>query len=116
MRTMARAGRWWIIAAVFANAATCMGTDAGAGARPSTLAVVGIVSGGGKPIDPNLAGEFISLLEVELSGQGNLKLLERQRRDALLKEQQLSLTALADAQAPLRLGRLLGAELTVWGE
>jgi hypothetical protein len=86
MKPMARAGSWWVIAAVFANAATCLG--AGADARPATLAVVGIMSSREKAIDPKLAGAFISLLEVELSGQAKVKLVERQLRDTLLKERE----------------------------
>jgi hypothetical protein len=67
-------------------------------------------------VDPKLSTSFIALLKFELSGQPNLKLVERQLRDRLLKEQRLSLAALADARAPLRVGRLLGADLIVWGQ
>jgi tetratricopeptide (TPR) repeat protein/TolB-like protein len=99
---------------LFAQGATCFGAEPGA--RAPALAVVGIVNRPDKQVDPKTAASFIALLEVELSGRAELKLVERQLRDTLLKQQQLSLTALADAKSPLRLGRLLGADLIVWGE
>lgn len=58
--------------------------------------------------DPSLE-DLADLLTAALSARPDLRLLERQRIDAALKEQQLAASGLEDPQT-LKLGQLLGAD------
>jgi tetratricopeptide (TPR) repeat protein len=57
------------------------------------------------------AENVLALAEVELSGRGDLVLVERREIDRLLAEGQLSLSGLVDAATAIREGKLLGADV-----
>lgn len=56
-----------------------------------------------------------SLLIGDLRASDNLKVIDRSQLDNVLREQALSVTDLADPSTRLRLGRLLGADLFIFG-
>jgi hypothetical protein len=56
---------------------------------------------------------LISLLEVQLSKNGNIRLLERSQIDKILQEQQLSAAGLLDRNNTIKIGQLLGADALV---
>ncbi len=53
---------------------------------------------------------LVSLLEARLSQDGHVQLVERSRIDAILREQQINLTATVDPNALVRAGRILRAD------
>jgi TolB-like protein len=55
------------------------------------------------------------LLKSELSGESSILLVERQKLEAVLQEQALSMTGLIDSSTAQKVGDLLGAEYVVSG-
>lgn len=58
---------------------------------------------------------FADLLQANLGALENVRLVERERIYEVLKEQELSLSGLVDAQTAVRVGRLVGAERLIYG-
>jgi len=68
------------------------------------------------PDDMTLIREVVpDLLASELSASPRARLVERQRLSDALKEQQLGTSELADEATRLRLGRMTGARLMLFG-
>jgi tetratricopeptide (TPR) repeat protein len=80
------------------------------------LAVVGIVSNPDVQSDASLTSSFVALLEADLSQEPDVTLVERMQRDNILREMNVNLSGLADEHAALQIGKMLGADLIVWGE
>ena len=57
-----------------------------------------------------------ALILNHLIGSPNIVVVERQRLDALIEEQDLSATDYVDKKTAIRLGRLLGAHKAIMGE
>ena len=58
---------------------------------------------------------FAEILQAELGGLKDVKLVERSRLDAVLREQKLTLSGLANPEAAVKVGRLLGARRLIFG-
>jgi TolB-like protein len=58
---------------------------------------------------------FAEMLQANLTALKGIRLVEREKLHAVLKEQKLSLAGLADPQTAVKVGRLLGAERLVLG-
>jgi len=58
---------------------------------------------------------FAEILQVNLSALKDVTLVERQQIADVLKEQQLTVSGLADPQTALQVGQLLGAERLIYG-
>ncbi|MHB8864582.1 MAG: CsgG/HfaB family protein [Pirellulaceae bacterium] len=84
--------------------------------RPSPLVVV-LTLKNLSPVarlDPMEFG-FAEILQANLSAIDGLRLVERQRLHAMLSEQKLTLSGLADPETAVRVGRLLGAQRLIHG-
>ncbi|MDB4950016.1 MAG: putative Histone acetyltransferase [Gemmatimonadetes bacterium] len=84
-----------------------------------TLAVLDLTDGGSigpEAQDLSALGKGLSaMLATEMSRNPRVRLVERDRIQALLGEQRLSLSGVADAATAVRVGRLLGAQYMVLG-
>ena len=58
---------------------------------------------------------FAEILQAELGGLKDLRLVERSKLDAILTEQQLTVAGLVAADGAVKVGRLLGAERLIFG-
>ena len=58
---------------------------------------------------------FADILQANLGAINDVRLVERERLHAVLKEQNLSLSGLADPATAIKVGQLLGAERLVYG-
>ncbi len=65
-------------------------------------------------LQPMEAG-FADILQANLSGLKDVKLVERSKLDAILREQKLNLAGLVDPATAVKVGRLLGAQRLILG-
>jgi len=63
----------------------------------------------------SLSDAFPEFIAAELSASPNIRLIERQSLNAILSEQKLGSSALAEESTRLRLGRLSGARWMLFG-
>jgi hypothetical protein len=90
-------------------------TQVAAASQPVTVVIAPLHVGSGNP-DDRLLGELSAeLLTVALANQKEAIVLERARLDDVLKEQHLSLSALAQSETAVKIGKLLTADLVVAG-
>ena len=79
----------------------------------------GVIAVSGFTTRGDEAPELLSLLNemavVEIGGLDTLKLVERQKLDALLEEQELALSDLMDTSKAISIGRLMAADYIVTG-
>lgn len=61
--------------------------------------------------DDARVGQIAALAEAEIAQRGDVQLLERQQIDRILREQQLSLSGLMDADHAIKAGRVLSADV-----
>jgi TolB-like protein len=86
-----------------------------AGAPPYRLAVSDFQIQSANPNYQYLGKGFAEFIGIELSRSRDVNLVERERRNELLEEQEFSLSDLADADAQVSIGRLLAADFLVAG-
>ncbi len=80
-----------------------------------TLAVLALKNlGTSARLQPMESG-FAELLQASLSALPNVRLVEREKLYAVLAEQQLSVSGLADSATAVQVGRLLGADRLLYG-
>ena len=80
-----------------------------------TVAILGLKNlGPSARLQPMESG-FAEFLQASLSALPNVRLVEREKLRAVLAEQQLSVSGLADPATAVRVGHLLGAERFVYG-
>jgi len=80
-----------------------------------TLAVLGFSNlSPSARLQPMEAG-FAEILQANLGGLKDVKLVERSRLDAVLREQKLTLAGLVDPATAVKVGRLLGAQRLIFG-
>jgi TolB-like protein len=86
-------------------------------AAPVRLALLSIENQSADPRFDYLEGIIRGVLLFDLSSQPGVELVTRTDLDAILREQELQVSAVAaDAQAAARVGQLLGADYLVRGE
>jgi hypothetical protein len=91
--------------------------QAAASTRVPTLAIIDIVNAGMDPRVDYLASMVQGLLAFDLGSKGDITLVDRRNLDAVLKEKELSLSAIgADADSAAAAGRLAGADWLLSGE
>jgi hypothetical protein len=84
--------------------------------RETPIAVSGFTIGGtGTQEQTKLISLLNEMAVLEISKMSSLKLIERERLDEILKEQELSLTDLMDTNTAIRVGNLLSARLILTG-
>ena len=92
------------------------GTAGGAVAGP-TLAILELQNAGMDPRVDYLSGIVQGILAYDLGGAGGITLVDRRNLDTLLKEKELSLSALGqDSQAAAEAGKILGADWMLSGD
>jgi TolB-like protein len=62
-----------------------------------------------------MEGGFADILQVNLGAFDDVRVVDREKLHAVLKEQQLTLAGLVDARTAARVGHLLGAQRLVYG-
>ncbi|MCH8474659.1 MAG: CsgG/HfaB family protein [Opitutales bacterium] len=67
------------------------------------------------PEKPGLGAEFADLLQVYLSLEDNLRLVERSQLETIMSEQELSLSGTLSPDHAARIGQLSGAQVLVTG-
>jgi hypothetical protein len=77
-----------------------------------TLAVLGFESPKGME---TLASETAMLMQAHLEAESGVDLVEREKLDALLQEQELDLSGMVDGGEGAKIGKLAGADLLVVG-
>jgi len=107
-----------LVAAAFAArapAANAMAGDAaGAGARPTVAVLYFDYSGRDQELDPLRKG-LAQMLISDLSAADAVRVVERERLEAVLAEQKLASSGKIDAKTAARVGKLLGARFLVLG-
>ncbi len=103
------------LAAVFAFATLVPGAAA-AGAVPA-LAIIEIANAGMDPRVDYLSSMVQGILAFDLGSRGDIALVDRRNLDAVLKEKELTLSAIGqDADSAATAGRLVGADWLLSGE
>ena len=87
----------------------------GEGRPAPTVAVLGFKDLSPVPRLKEMEGGFSEILQAELAGLEGVRLVERAKLDALLREQKLALSGLVAADSAAKVGRLLGAERMIFG-
>ena len=64
----------------------------------------------------NLGSQIAQTVTILLANQPGLRMVDRSSLDAVLEEQQLSLTGLVDTHEAVRVGQLVGARIIVVGQ
>lgn len=86
-------------------------------AAPPAVAILEIANAGMDPRIDYLSGIVQGILAFDLGSRSDLALVDRRNLDAVLKEKELTLSALGqDADAAAEAGRLAGADWLVSGE
>jgi TolB-like protein len=85
-------------------------------AGPITLTVGDFQVESDNPSHRFLGKGLSRLVSAELGKSPNIKLIEREKLQKILEEQELSLSGLADESRQMEIGRLLAAEYIVFGE
>jgi hypothetical protein len=86
-------------------------------ATPKALAIIEIANAGMDPRVDYLSGIVQGILAFDLGSQGGIALVDRRNLDAVMKEKELSLSALGeDADSAAAAGRLAGADWILSGE
>jgi len=67
------------------------------------------------PGNPDLGKQIGDVLTARLSIYDQFRLVERQKLEELLKEQQLNLTGMVDTSQAIKVGKMLGANIMVFG-
>ena len=67
------------------------------------------------PGNPDLGKQLGDILTARLSIYDQFRLVERQKLQELLKEQQLNLSGMVDSGQAVKIGRMLGARIMVFG-
>jgi len=94
-----------------------LGLSALAGAAPVRLALLAVENQSANPRYDYLEGIIRGVLLYDFSSQPGVEVLARTELDAILREQELQLSTVAeDPQAAARVGELLGADWLVRGE
>jgi TolB-like protein len=109
-----------LIALAVATLATPMTMDlqAQSDTRP-TVAVLSFntnVLGAGAADYASLGKGVADMMITELVRNGNIRVVERERIDAILKEQELGSNGRMDQQTAVRIGKLLGARYMILGD
>lgn len=86
-----------------------------ADAAPPTVAVVSFRNLGSSSKLADMESGFADMLQVNLSAFEKLKLVERDDLLAVLAEQKLTLSGLADPATAVKVGKLIGANRFVYG-
>ncbi len=94
---------------------SAIGLSDAAGTKTPTLAVLGFKDLSPKPRLKEMESGFSEILQTELANLEGIHLVEREKLDAVLKEQKLTLSGLAAADAAVKVGKLLGANRLVFG-
>ena len=106
----------FLAAALSAGAQGSPGSQAAAAHVPA-VAILEIANAGMDPRVDYLASMVQGILAFDLGSRSDLALVDRRNLDALLKEKELSLSALGqDADAAAEAGRLVGADFLLSGE
>ena len=80
-----------------------------------SLAVLPIENMNGNKEQDYIKGIINSILAEDISGSGDVAVVERDKINDIMKEQQLQYTGLMDEKAAIKAGRLLGASLMLEG-
>ncbi len=92
-------------------------TAAAAGGGVPTLAIIEIANAGMDPRVDYLSSMVQGILAFDLGSTGDIALVDRRNLDAVLKEKELSLSAIGqDADSAAAAGRLVGADWLLSGE
>lgn len=67
------------------------------------------------PGNPDLGQQLSDILTARLSIYDQFRLVERQKLQELLKEQQLNLSGMVDSRQAVKIGKMLGARIMVFG-
>lgn len=67
------------------------------------------------PGNPDLGTQMGDILTARLSIYDQLQLVERKKLDELLKEHQLNLTGMVDTREAVKVGKLVGARIMIFG-
>lgn len=86
-----------------------------AAGRAPTVTVAVLEFDGGKLVDEKLRFRMADILVTALVQAGRFNVVERSRLDAVLAEQKLQASGVTDPATAVRVGRLLNAELVVYG-
>jgi TolB-like protein len=117
---MSRTSAILTIALVLSLPALCArpaAAEGRAGGKAPAVAILEIANAGMEPRLDYLAGIVQGILAFDLGSRPDLALVDRRNLDAVLKEKELSLSALGqDAGAAAEAGRLAGADWLVSGE
>lgn len=89
--------------------------SASAGETPSALTTAVLDFSSNLPDSAKLGAEFADLLQVYLSLEDNLRLVERGQLATILSEQELSLSGTVSPDHAARIGQLSGAQVLVTG-
>ncbi|MGD0463710.1 MAG: hypothetical protein ABSB74_14585 [Tepidisphaeraceae bacterium] len=84
--------------------------------RAPLVALVGIVNDPNAKTDSKSTDSFLKLLQASVVEQPGIALVDREDRDKVLKELSLTIDAIGDQTAPLRIGKLLDADIIVWAQ
>jgi TolB-like protein len=107
-----------LVAAAFAARAPAANATAGdapgAGARPTVAVLYFDYSGRDPELDPLRKG-LAQMLISDLSAADAVRVVERERLEAVLAEQKLASSGKIDAKTAARVGKLLGARFLVLG-
>ena len=98
---------------VLLTTSLCVSTPASADERDTTVALTVALPQGAGPAERNLAGPLLALLEVELSGESKLSVVERRQIDLALQELALAKDLGRNAASKARLGKIASADLIV---
>ena len=104
-----------IVGALVLTALVASGRASAEARRPTTLSVLYFDNtSGDRALDPLRKG-FADMLITDLTGVGTLRVVEREKVEALLKEIRLGETRFVDPKTAQRLGRGLAAQYVVTG-
>lgn len=67
------------------------------------------------PGNPNLGRQISDILTARLSIYDQFRLVERQKLEDLLREHQLNLTGMVDTNQAVKVGKMLGARIIIFG-
>ncbi|MEE8440516.1 MAG: FlgO family outer membrane protein [Spirochaetia bacterium] len=84
-------------------------------ARPDNLPAIAVATFSGEPSDESLKMLVSEMAFLVMGRDPRVRLVERDRIDSILEEQELSLSALMDTDTAIRIGRLMAADYLVTG-
>ncbi len=85
------------------------------GAGTLRISVTDFAVQSGNPSYRYLGKGFAEFVGIELAGKQGIRLVEREKRNELMKEQEISMTGLVDEKAQVKLGKMLAANYIVVG-